>query len=146
MCPSLIKNSGNLRSKSNYPVPTSEIKKDVPSDTKTPWPLWLTINNNAEVAKCYNIVVNRILSNIEGSSLDHVENVLRHEFCFPIEVIHSFIKFIITTPTKDIIFEEKNNCRLPIIYRHPRENIKLVGAFSRFIPDEKLQVEGRGSK
>ena len=89
-------------------------------------------------------MVNRILSNIQGTSLNDVENILRHQFNFPIEVIHNFVDFIITTPTNDIEFDEKENCRLPIIYRHPRENIKSLGAFSRFIPDDKLQVKAHG--
>ena len=82
----LTNNSGNLRSNSNYNVPSFEIRKDVPSDTKTPWPLWLDLGMNAEVAKCYNVVVN-----IEGTSLANVEKILCREYLFPIEVVHAFI-------------------------------------------------------
>lgn len=140
----LTNNSGNLRSNSNYNVPSFEIRKDVPSDTKTPWPLWLDLGMNAEVAKCYNVVVNRILSNIEGTSLANVEKILCREYLFPIEVVHAFIKFIITTPTIGIEFEEKdNNTRLPIIYRSPRSKVEIVGEYSRYIPDDKLPVQRR---
>ena len=54
------------------------------------------------------------------------------EYLFPIEVIHVFIKFIITTPVIGIEFEEKdNNTRLPIIYRSPRSKVEIVGEYSK---------------
>jgi hypothetical protein len=115
MCPSLIKNSGNLRSHSNYNCPTSDIRKNPPRHTA--FPLWLSIGNNVEIAKCYNVVVNRILSHFEGTSLNDVEKILSHEYLFPIEVVHAFTKFIISTPTLGIEFDEKDsNTRLTLIF------------------------------
>jgi hypothetical protein len=142
MCPRLIKSSGSLRSESNHNVPSFEIRKE-PS-VQTPWPLWVQMNE--EIAKIYNVVVNRIISNIEGTSLHDVENILRHQYLFPMETINDFIHFIITTDTKDIEFEEIGNVRKPVIFRHPRSRVQIVGQYSIFIPDEKLEVKGRGNK
>ena len=67
-----------LRSKSSMPLPNFEIRKRVPS--ATPWELWLDINDNAEIAKCYACAVDHVLGSISGTHMNDLRTILKHRY------------------------------------------------------------------
>jgi hypothetical protein len=134
-----------LRSKSSMPLPNFEIRKHVPHHTA--WPLWLEINNNAEIAKVYACAVDHVLSSITGLHMSDLRTILKHRYLFPHDIVEDFIQFIIQNETVGIEFEQtENGTRKPFMYLSPRSNVTVIGEYSLWRDDGRLKVKGRGQR
>jgi hypothetical protein len=129
-------------SRSSLQPPHEEIRLNAPAHT--PW--FLFLEQNGDIAKVYNLIVNHIISDIHPTSLDAIRDTLRWKYVIPHNMIEDTIQFIVTNETKDIEFEEreKSNIRLPLIYRRPRNHVEIVGEYSVFVPSKDLKAQPIG--
>ncbi len=129
-------------SRTTLQTPHEEIRINVPASN--PW--FRFLEENEDVLKVYNLIINHIISDIHGTSLDELRTILRYKFAIPHEIVEDTIQFIITNETKFIEFEEKENStiRLPIIYRKPRNHVAISGEYSIWKASNTLRAQPIG--
>jgi hypothetical protein len=117
--------------------PQEEIRIDVPPNN--PW--FLFCDTHSEILKIYNLIVNHIISDISPIHLNELRNILKNQYCIPYDLVEDTLQFLIQIPTKYIEFQEKENIRLPLIYKKPRQHVSIVGEYCVWKDNSKLHAK-----
>ena len=122
-------------SRNNLPLPIEDFRVS----PRTPWCQFL--DEHKSICQIYNLICNHILSDIRGTSIADIRAILRNQYAINIYQVEDCLQFLIMNETKRICFEEKNGCRLPILFLSPRNKVEIVGEFCIWVSSDKMAVK-----
>ena len=122
-------------SRSNVALPIEDFRIN-------PRSTWIQfLDEHEQTAKIYNLVIYHIISPHVGTHLNTLRSILRNKYAINHFTIENFVQFIVTHETKHIEFEQKHDCRLPIIFLKPRSLVSIVGQYCIWINNDKLKIQ-----
>lgn len=130
----IIIHSWSTLNKNGYPLPLFDVR--VKENNKISWED--LSQTKKQMLQAYQITISKILSRLTPTDFSAIRHHLIYDYFFESSVVDDLFYFVTTHETKQIEFEEIDNCRKDEIYLRPRIKLNCpIGEYSIWVPDRR---------